>query len=193
MDAGVFRWAQGFATKTQLQLTFFLSVPVCFLGDNSSTGDNHFPFSEPWLPPWGGAGKLRLDQYLIFSDKVSHVLEVMFFGAQVRQAMLLGPRRAPPALLKLNGRDRGVGEHLRHFTGSVLQAARYRGQGSGTHQWQQMGRSHKSRAENLGSIQSRGGPFPSHLPQDVSTRSTVLAGERCELKSPQERNFTLHD
>jgi hypothetical protein len=84
--------------------------------------------------PWGDAQKPRLDPYLIFSDKVSHMLEVMFFGAKVRQGMLFGPWRAPPALLKLNGRDTGVGEHLRHFTGSVLRAAQYRGQGSGIHQ-----------------------------------------------------------
>lgn len=48
--------------------------------------------------------------------------------------MFLGPWRAPPALLKLNGRDTGVGERLRYFTGSVLQAAQYWRQGSGIQQ-----------------------------------------------------------
>lgn len=57
-----------------------------------------------------------------------------------------------------------VGERLRHFTGSVLQADQDWGQGSGIQQGQQMGSTLESKAENWGSSQSQGGPFPPHLP-----------------------------
>lgn len=49
-ECSTLRCAQGFATKTRLQLTFFLHVPVCFPGDNGSTGDNHFPSLSHGFP-----------------------------------------------------------------------------------------------------------------------------------------------
>lgn len=47
------RWVQGFATKTRLQLTFFLSPPVCFPRDNGwiLIMSNHFP-SLSLVSPW---------------------------------------------------------------------------------------------------------------------------------------------
>lgn len=64
---------------------------------------------------------------------------------------------APPVLLKLNGRDTGVGGNLRHSTVSVLWAAE-----AGVGQWDPVVRARDrqgSRAEKSGGSHSRERPF----------------------------------